>query len=317
VKVLEHVLRKSFGFKNLLWVFSGRRGIHCWVCDPGVHKYDHNIRSAIIKFLHTHNGNDQTNVKADLKTNDNPRDKRMHQMHEDVLLICKEYFTRCILEEQDLFMKSYKKKGDSGQEIEQPYAHDFVEMIRFPVIKDEVNRILRQRQPSTSTEVFQIVEDTFGKYMKAWPKILEEGGEKKNRYNRINGYSYDQKGNWAGPQSNTLMWNNVAEMIFAYVFPRVDIEVTKGVNHLLKGPFCAHPKTGKICVPMDPHMIDLFDPCNQPTLRTLHDQLNEHGDIKKTDMHKAIGTFERTFLNGLNLAWNRHREAMESAMDEG
>lgn len=39
-------------------------------------------------------------------------------------------------------------------------------------------------------------------------------------------------------------------MAFAYTFPRLDANVTKQMNHLLKAPFCVHPKSGKVYLPV-------------------------------------------------------------------
>ena len=141
----------------------------------------------------------------------------------------------------------------------------------------------------------------------------------------------------------------------AYTYPRLDMEVSKKMNHLLKvgttpplpravwlfllvtpplpvevqAPFCVHPKTGKVCVPIDPESAWEFDPDCVCTVGGLLNQLNMsstaaaqvrcnrwqclHAGVSDylvgmqaeeawqvTDMRPAVDTFRTCFLNALH-----------------
>lgn len=58
------------------------------------------------------------------------------------------------------------------------------------------------------------------------------------------------------------------EVVLAYVWPRLDFNVTKGLNHLIKAPFVAHPKTLRVAVPLRRDELMTFDPSTAPTLGT-------------------------------------------------
>jgi len=60
------------------------------------------------------------------------------------------------------------------------------------------------------------------------------------------------------------------------LYPRLDVNVSKSTNHLLKSPFCVHPKTGNLCVPFTSQEIDTFDPFSVPQIQTLS---SEEGKI--------------------------------------
>jgi hypothetical protein len=61
----------------------------------------------------------------------------------------------------------------------------------------------------------------------------------------------------------------IPTIVFAFTYPRIDVNVTKGTNHLLKSPFCVHPKTGRVCVPIVAEDCAAFDPQQVPTIPRL------------------------------------------------
>ena len=60
-----------------------------------------------------------------------------------------------------------------------------------------------------------------------------------------------------------------------YTYPRLDAEVSKKLNHLLKSPFVVHPGTGRVCVPIDVRKVEDFDPFEVPTITQLLAEIDE------------------------------------------
>lgn len=68
------------------------------------------------------------------------------------------------------------------------------------------------------------------------------------------------------------------------MYPRLDAEVSKHLNHLLKSPFCVHPGTGRVCVPIDALKAEEFDPLSVPTVMDLLEEINKWDKGKKMKM---------------------------------
>lgn len=80
-----------------------------------------------------------------------------------------------------------------------------------------------------------------------------------------------------------------------YTYPRLDIEVSKKLNHLLKSPFVVHPGTGRVCVPIDTKRLEDFDPLGVPTVQELLAEIDAWTEDEESAA-KNLQDWEKTSL---------------------
>lgn len=274
IKVIDRGLRDDFGFENILWVYSGRRGVHCWVCDPSARAMSDEQRSAVASYFSVYKGHEADRVKLAMGGS-----AVLHPALEAAAGMLQETWEEEILPKQHLLehegmrtnILKYLPEDSLVQTVERSWSK--ADAISKRNGKD-INLVRWQ-------QLQEAVEDR-----------LEE-----------------VKGAKGAKDYKTLraLERCTTEIIFVHTYPRLDIEVSKKMNHLLKAPFCVHPKTGKVCVPLDPEEAHLFDPDTVPCVQTLlpqlpQQQLCEPRKIEEgwrsTDLAPCIELFERKFLSG-------------------
>jgi DNA primase small subunit len=231
IRVIDRALRDDFAFRHILWVYSGRRGIHCWVCDPAARSLPNDARSAVVDYLSVHTSSENSEKKPKVSFD------HFHPSLQRAYYLLEPYFKKYIADEvgQGLLSK-----------------------------KDQYVKVLNTL-PEES--VRKELHDLWEKNSKAsgasrWMDVIEATTPPSNpsiaRKRRVD---YSLLGKWR------------YELVFKYCYPRLDANVSKTQNHLLKSPFCIHPKTGRVCIPIDSNSPDEFDPFAVPTLRTLCNQV--------------------------------------------
>ncbi|KAK4056936.1 p48 polypeptide of DNA primase [Microbotryomycetes sp. JL221] len=262
VKILDTSLRDDFAFQHLLWVYSGRRGIHLWISDPEALALTDEQRKALVAYIEVVKGGAKMDRKVNLH-------RPLHPGITRSLNMLKPYFQSVVLGDQDCFAKQEQW--------------------------EMVQRIMTVKGESTwadkeATRDLQAVEAKSGQTLSAarWKAFLSVPGQKDAV---------------------------VQDIILQYTYPRIDTEVSKKQNHLLKSPFCIHPGTGRVCVPLQTADVDGFDPESVPTVGELLlelENLARDGDDKagwdKTRLRPYVEAFER-HISPLMKAEVRKRKA--------
>ncbi|CAK9195968.1 unnamed protein product [Sphagnum jensenii] len=265
IKVVDTALRDDFGFEHILWVYSGRRGVHCWVCDARARRLTNEQRTSITDYFRLYKGNENTAKKVSLVA---------ASLHPSLLRaytdVCRPFFEDTILLNQSLLTP----EGNYERVLD---------LVPDDAVKTNMRDRWQENRRSSAAR-----EDVNASRWRQLKQTLES------------------------KQKGQALRRCVEEIVFSYTYPRLDMEVSKHMNHLLKAPFCVHPKTGRVCVPIDPQKCETFDPTTVPTLSQLLNELNENEakhssinngsktrDLEKTSLGRAVHFFQTSFLDPL------------------
>lgn len=99
VKVLHSSLVDQFGFRHLLWVYSGRRGIHLWISDPQAMDLTDDQRRALVSALTVVEGGKEMVKKVNVRMSN----KSLPPSLWGALSILRTLFNPLVLDDQDCF----------------------------------------------------------------------------------------------------------------------------------------------------------------------------------------------------------------------
>ncbi|PHJ22401.1 dna primase small subunit, partial [Cystoisospora suis] len=109
MRLLDGALREDFGYEHLLWIFSGRRGVHCWVCDSTARLLPSDGRASVCEYLNLCTGTSQQMKKINLRGKVQP-----YSVDRAFTLAYRQFYS--LLVEQDFFSSSSSPPSSSSIE---------------------------------------------------------------------------------------------------------------------------------------------------------------------------------------------------------
>eukprot|EP01002_Notosolenus_urceolatus_P000610 NODE_1150_length_1550_cov_14.940706_g953_i0.p1 GENE.NODE_1150_length_1550_cov_14.940706_g953_i0~~NODE_1150_length_1550_cov_14.940706_g953_i0.p1 ORF type:complete len:427 (+),score=82.99 NODE_1150_length_1550_cov_14.940706_g953_i0:98-1378(+) len=234
---IDHFVQNVFDYHNILWVYSGRRGIHCWVADPAARALTDEARSALAHYMGVYEGGSDTRARLNIEY----QLQRGRQLHPSLELVYSSFLEPGF---HTMYLSDDSENANS-------LANDKVATKVFQTIADFISGAAPLNKPNAK-------EDPKPRLLENIKKTLEASGPR----------AKTPAEKWASIVklcTTHYFWVPKA-VIFCMTYPRLDVEVSTKRNHLLKAPFVIHPGTGNICVPIAFADIGSFTPDSCPTM---------------------------------------------------
>ena len=303
-EVLDMTLREDFGFRHLVWVYSGRRGIHCWVSDQEAFQLADDARKALVGWIEVVKGGANQAKKVALGSSMPGHHRVLHPslrraLGQDVL--------RSTASASSAATESHPRQGGSGL-----LQRAFVDVIlrdqdcfRDPQRSDVLLALL----PASETDAVARLQSKWASSARSsvqkWDDVLDMAARSAERVKP--------------------MWIAALEdIVLQYTYPRIDAEVSKRQNHLLKAPFVVHPSTGRVCVPLELDQVQMFDPhSSAPTIAQILQELNQEstnassarGEWEKTSLRPFVEQFDRACTRMVRETQEAKRAAQRHSLD--
>jgi DNA primase small subunit len=235
IKVVDIALREDFGYEHIIWVYSGRRGVHAWISDREARELDDDKRKAITGYFEVLKGGVQGGKRVNIK-------RPLHPHIARSLEILKPYFSQ-VLADQEPF------KSEAGQAR-------LLQLLPDKALNEALAKKWSSSPDRSSSKKWEDID-----------AVAKTGVSK----------SLDTKALIEAKQ----------DILLEYTYPRLDVEVGKKRNHLLKSPFVVHPGTGRVCVPItaggDMRRAESFNPLTVPKVTELLSEIDRYGNDKEDD----------------------------------
>jgi len=223
VRAIDYLLANVFNYKDVLWVYSGNKGFHCWVSDDAARFMTETQRRGLCEYLWLGAGEmpdvDQNTVFGELVS--------------DVLA--------------PFFFGDYSEKHAICA------ANAVIGGLATVMPDEHANAPI----DANGDMAIQSAAETIG--------LARD---------------------WYASQCRPIEKSATVLAIMRTVWPRIDTSVTHSLKHTLKAPFCVHPDTQRVCIPVDPARIDEFDPATVP-------RWTEHGCTDPHTLKNALDYFKK------------------------